>query len=262
MPRHRTHAIHIRDAFAALILGLALCARPHAQEMAVPAPPIEQPQQSTVSRIPVLAMMPLDSRGVGKNEVSAITDNLASKLQQSGKFRIMERSQMDQILKEQNFQQSGACDGNQCAVEMGKLLGIDRMVIGSVGLVGSTYTFNLRMIDVGSGEAVRTSARNHKGSIDEVLTDLVPAAVADLADLPQPTPIAMPLASTSEPAPAPAPANKGESLWPWLVGGAVVVAGGAAAAVLLTGGKSSSSSAGTSTGTNPTSADNHLIYTW
>lgn len=247
-------------SFVGIVAALMLCLAMNSQAASavnvtdtLPHPPV---------RLPVLAIMALDSRGVGQNEVSAITDNLVSKLQQCGKFRIMERSQMDQILKEQNFQQSGACDGSQCAVEVGKLLGIDRMVIGSVGLVGNTYTFNLRMIDVGSGEAVRTSARNHKGSIDEVLTDLVPAAVADMADPSQSTTSPMTTQDVPRsPSQAPSDPEKKASFWPWLVGGAVVAGGGAAAVVLLSG-KASSAAVPPVSGTATPNSDNHFQVTW
>ena len=200
----------------------------------------------------MVAIAPLESHGVGQSEVGAITDNLASRLQQTGKFRVMERSQMNQILGEQSFQQSGTCDGSQCAVEMGKVLGIDHLVVGSIGLVGTTYTFNLRLVDVGTGEALRSSARNRKGTIDEILTDLVPSAVADLADLPQPV---QPTAAAADSVPPPQAESKHKrGVWPWIVGGALVVGGGATAAVLLTQGSSGSS--------NPTTAPEHFKITW
>ncbi len=46
-------------------------------------------------------------------------------------FNIVERSRLEQIFKEQNLQMSGAIDDNQ-AVEIGKLLGIDALISGSV----------------------------------------------------------------------------------------------------------------------------------
>ena len=189
-------------------------------------------------RLPVVAISELDSKGVVASEVGVIAENIAVKLQQSGKFRIMERSQISQILREQNFQQSGACDGSECAVQIGKLLGIDRIVVGSVGRVGSTYSLNLRMVDVSTGEAVRTTARNRKGSIDDVLTDLVPLAAADLAEV---------------------GGERKAAIWPWVAGGAVAVGGvGIAAAVLLVGGNSSSGAVPASDGMT----QDHLKFTW
>lgn len=213
------------------------------------------PRDLVRSRLPNIAVATLESRGVNAEEVGVIADNLASKLQQSGKFRVMERSQMQQILKEQSFQQSGACDQGQCAVEMAKLLGIDRIMIGSVGKVGSTYSLSLRLVDVATGEALRSSARTRKGSIDEVLTELVPEAVADFTD----GAVVSQTASSGTAAPSESSESKGGSWWPWIAGGAVV-AGGATAAILLTGSKSSSTPV--ESPTSSTGTDNHLKFTW
>lgn len=166
-------------------------------------------QTPDADRIPVVAVAQLESKGVPPEQVDVIADNLAIRLQQTGKVRVMERSQMGQILKEQNFQQTGACDGSECAVQIGKILGIDRIVVGSVGLVGSTYSLSLRLVDVSSGEALRTSARNSKGTIDIVLTDLVPVAASDLAGV------------ATERQTVESDTTEHRAVWPWVLGGAV-----------------------------------------
>ncbi len=211
------------------------------------------------ARLPVVAITGLDSRGVTGNDVSVISDNLATQLQQSGKFRVMERSQMDKILREQNFQLSVGCEDNQCAVEIGKLLGIDRIVVGSVGLVGSTYSLNLRLVDVGTGEALQTSSRNRRGSIDDVLIELVPAAVADLSRQVTQTQVvtkAAPAPTPAAPAPVASESNKG-SVWPWILGGTVVAGGAATAYLLLNSGENSTPAPGP----NQTAPD-HFKITW
>jgi hypothetical protein len=202
------------------------------------------PVAATASKsLPTLAITSFESQGLGNTDIGAIRDNLISKLQQTGRYRVLERSQMEQILKEQGFQNSGVCDGSDCAVEMGKLLGIQQMVVGSAGVVGNTYTLNLRLVDVTTGEALSTSARNRKGTIDDVLIHLVPAAVADLSG-DRALADRLAVAGTRRP------------LWPWLVGG-VAVAGGGVAAVLLLGG-----SEGKPATAAPVSNDSHLVYTW
>jgi len=232
-------------ALAGAVLALAGMA-----SAAEPSKNVPMNRDLVKARIPVVAVATLESKGVGVNEAGVIADDLASKLQQSGKFRVMERSQMQQILKEQNFQQSGSCDQGQCAVEMAKLLGIDRIVIGSVGLVGSTYALNLRLVDVATGEALRTSARNRKGTIDDVLTDLVPEAVADLS------------APGTDAAPASAlqavAQESKASVWPWVLGGVAVAGAGTAAAILLSGSSSSTPAAAPST----SGTGNNLKFTW
>ncbi len=260
-----------RGAALALAIGLGLSGPSWAQASnSLPVPSnlssiaTSPSKVATKENLPVVAITTLESKGgVDPSEVSVIADNLAVQLQQSGAFRVMERSQMERILKEQNFQQSGACDGSQCAVEMGKLLGIDKMVLGSVGRVGQLYSLSLRLVDVGTGEAVRTTARNKKGTIEDVLTDLLPLASADLTKNSSPkSEPSTPLATKTAQEPTPTePVEKQKSktrLWPWLVGGAVVAGGGVAAVVLLSG-KSSTSSSGE---TPPPATENHFQVSW
>lgn len=86
--------------------------------------------------LPLVAVMPLDARKIDTTDALTLRDALSNDLIGTGEVRVMERAQIEAILKEQGFQQSGACDQNDCAVQVGKLLGIDRIVVGSVGKIG------------------------------------------------------------------------------------------------------------------------------
>lgn len=204
-----------------------------------------------MAKAPMVAVMPFQARGVDSNAVRMIEDAVADGLTRTGRVRLLERGQMSSILKEQGFQKSGACDGEQCAVQMGKLLGVEQGVLGSVGLVGKTYVLNARLIDVGTGEVRATSQRRLVGEIDKVLTDLVPQSVADLTG-----------SAEGASGSASAPASKDESrsssnAWVWWTLGGVAVAGGAVAALLLTGNKDASAS-----GNGGTTRTGSLDFTW
>jgi hypothetical protein len=75
---------------------------------------------------------------------------------------------MENILKEQGFQQTG-CTSEQCAIEMGQLLGVKQIITGSIGKVGSYSILNVRFIDVATGKIVFNESEQIKGSIEEVL---------------------------------------------------------------------------------------------
>jgi len=64
-----------------------------------------------------------DLKGSGMDQVTAtiVSDRLRSELVNSGVFRVMEREEMENILKEQGFQQSGGCDEASCLVQVGRL---------------------------------------------------------------------------------------------------------------------------------------------
>lgn len=77
---------------------------------------------------------------------------------------------MDEILKEQGFQQSGTCIESSCFIEEGQLLGVKNLVTGSVGKVGRTYSITVNLISVRTGEIEKVVSHSYAGSIDNLLT--------------------------------------------------------------------------------------------
>jgi hypothetical protein len=73
-----------------------------------------------------------------------------------GKVRVVDRANIQQILKEHEFQSSGVID-ESTAVEIGKLSGADIIVIGSVNRVGTLFYLNIKLIAVESAEIIGSS---------------------------------------------------------------------------------------------------------
>jgi hypothetical protein len=129
----------------------------------------------------MVAVNDFRGEGVAASSARIISDRIRSELVNSGLFRIIERSEMDNILKEQGFQQSGACDDQKCLIEVGQLLGVDRIIAGTVGRLGDLFTISMRMIDVGSGEIVATVNEDCRCSVEELVSKSAPAIVRKLA---------------------------------------------------------------------------------
>ncbi len=115
-----------------------------------------------------IAVLPLQANGISPSEAMVLTDELRSVMVQKGKYTVVERSNMESILTEQGFQLSG-CTSAECAVEAGKLLGVNKMVTGSVGKLGELYNINIRLFDVGTGRIEKTVSQKHEGSVEELL---------------------------------------------------------------------------------------------
>ncbi|MFH0921114.1 MAG: CsgG/HfaB family protein [Fibrobacterota bacterium] len=166
--------------------------------------------------IPSLAVNDLEARGITKDEALVLSDKLRSEIIQTGVFRLLERGKMDEILKEQGFQKSGACNESSCMIEMGQLLGVENLVAGSIGKVGESYSVSVRMFSVKTGEIQRDVSMTYKGKIDGLLEITIPAIAKKLSGL-----------ETNE--------KPKSHFWWWVAGGAVVVGGGAAVFVLTQG---------------------------
>lgn len=110
--------------------------------------------------------------GVQAGEAEIITDRLRIELFNTGRASIMERDQMKAIMKEQGFQASGVCSDDGCMVELGQMLGVERLVGGSIGKLGSMYLLNFRVIDVTTAKILTVVSLDIKGNIEEVVYKL------------------------------------------------------------------------------------------
>lgn len=118
-----------------------------------------------------VAVMDLDvAEGISAGEAQSIANRLETELSRLDTFVVLERRRMDDILEEQGFQQSGACDNTQCRVQIGQLLGVDRLVVGSLGKVGNVYSLNAKLLDVQTGAILRSHAIDTRGDLSQVLT--------------------------------------------------------------------------------------------
>jgi TolB-like protein len=107
--------------------------------------------------------------GLSQHETITLGNRLRSMLVKTNAFVVLERGQMDDILSEQGFQQTG-CTTTECAVEMGRMLNVQKMISGTIGKLGATYTIDLSLIDVQTAQIEKSFFRDYKGEIDGLLS--------------------------------------------------------------------------------------------
>lgn len=97
-----------------------------------------------------------------------LTDSVIYEFSRSDKYEVIDRGNMNKILGEQKFQMSG-CVAQECKVEAGQILGVGKIVNGSVGLVGKTYYLMLQLIDVKTGRVDLVAEDTCKCEVDELI---------------------------------------------------------------------------------------------
>ena len=115
-----------------------------------------------------IAVLDFDGDGVSQSETRTLTNRLRDEIFNTGIYIVLERGKMDEVLKEQGFQQTG-CVTSECAVEVGNMLGVQQMVAGSIGKVGTVYTVSARIFDVQTGEVLKSANYDHIGDIGQLL---------------------------------------------------------------------------------------------
>lgn len=109
------------------------------------------------------------SAGMDPAVKSPITDKIVEELVKSGKYKILDRANVAQVLKEKEFQLSSGLVGNEEIRRAGEYLGADLVVVASASRVGSTHVITVKMIDVLSGEITAQASGEMKGTIDVLL---------------------------------------------------------------------------------------------
>ncbi len=177
-----------------------------------------RPQQQKKLNV---AVMDFDARGgISKEEAATLSDAFQAELAGMGDFVLVDRQRIRQILEEQGFQQSEACSQVECIVEAGKILNVERMFAGTIGKVGELFSVNIQSIDIATAQIVSNRSRQHRGEVEELLSDIIPDLAKQMAaDL------------TGK-----AYEQEGGGGWIWWVLGIAVVGGGGVAAAMFLGG--------------------------
>jgi len=154
------------------------------------------------------------SQGLSSDEAATLTNKFRASLAKTQVYDVLERGEMESIMKEQDLSMSDLCDNAECAVEVGQLLVSKKIILGAIGKIGDTYSVTVRIIDVSTGKIDLAESEDYKGDTQGLL------GVFDR--------LAQKLTGT----------YRAPKTW-WYVGGAAVIGG---AAVLLLGGKSGGAS--------------------
>ena len=117
-----------------------------------------------------IAVVDFTGNNVSSGEVRALTDRLRVELFKTKYFKVIEREMMEEVLKEQGFQQSG-CSTDECMVQIGRLIGVQKIIGGSISKVGNIYSVSSRIVNVETGEIEKTEVYDHIGDIGQLLTN-------------------------------------------------------------------------------------------
>jgi len=132
--------------------------------------PAEEPRQQPITEPLMVGVLDLEANNIDAGEAKAITDRLRYYLGSQGVFSPIGRNQMYAILNEVGFQLSGACDTNECVIQVGKILGARKMIAGSISKVGTLYSLQVRILDIETS-TIEHQAYQDVDGIEKVLTE-------------------------------------------------------------------------------------------
>lgn len=134
-------------------------------------------QSETVAILPFGA-----AGGVDSTTASAVTEFVQNAFVQHSAYKVLERKQIQKILWEQSFQLTGATES---AVEAGKLLAVNRIAMGSLTKLGKEFTLVMNLVDVKTGEVLKSEKKSAQISIEDIDNVLIEPMVELLLSVKQ-----------------------------------------------------------------------------
>lgn len=134
--------------------------------------------------------------GVSQADVDGLCGMFTTGFRPAG-YTIIERSQIDRIISEQNMQRSKLTEDEM--VHIGELLNMSCIVIGDVNVVMGEYNVDVRVINVESGVVIATAGKAFTGSYGENMRTLAQTLAGKIAIKPGQTVPATPAPTPTQP---------------------------------------------------------------
>jgi TolB-like protein len=131
-----------------------------------------------------IAVLPFESKGIGGDlgEIDLL-DKLVTGFVNIGRFKVIERAQLEKILAEQKLGMSGILDASTAA-QIGKGIGVDGVVCGSITQGGNAVTIDARLIDTETAAIIAAKDAYSNGlslqNLSQMISDLAAKFKMDL----------------------------------------------------------------------------------
>lgn len=191
------------------IFGFLLC---------IPVPGISAPLNKPVCA--VLTFHP-DINSTEHYESRYITNRYSTLLEQLDIYEIMSPDKVTERLKDSKWQMVDTCNRKECALEAGRIIGVDYIIYGVLGHIGKLYSMDTTLLDVKKGKVINNATTDFEGSRNNFAKQAPPKNIQKLFGISTPPPgwekilsEGTPKKEVILPEPAPATAEKNIHIGP------------------------------------------------
>jgi hypothetical protein len=107
---------------------------------------------------PALAVADFTANNTSGSDAVVLTDLVRAAVIADGTYTVVDKNNMDKVLAGQAIPKSG-CTSEDCAVKLGKILNVQKMIVGTYSLLGTERFLTARLVDVESGRIEHSATR-------------------------------------------------------------------------------------------------------
>ena len=133
---------------------------------------------------PTLAVFNFEGKAISDDNMTLLLDTLISELYKTNAFIMVEEHQMNEIILEQKYDNLD-CRDQSCGTEIGMILGIKNIIIGTFEQIADSTIMKASIINVKDRETKKSVDKAYQGKL-EGLFPLIQIAAWEFADLDPP----------------------------------------------------------------------------
>lgn len=132
------------------------------------------------------AVLNITAQNVPAAEAALMTEFIKNELLNAGTYSIVEKQRLDAVISEQSFQHFGLTEA-EFAVELGKILSVNTIFIGTLGMIRNDRILAVRMVNVETGQIIKSvierefSARDASFAARRAVQALLGLAIDEIA---------------------------------------------------------------------------------
>jgi hypothetical protein len=130
---------------------------------------------------PRLAVIELDGTNTPPLQVALVSHIIRNAFVNTGLFVVLDRENMDKILKEQSLEKFGLFTGEDAA-QVGRILNVNKIVMGSIFSIQSGFFMEIRIVDVNTSHIEKS--KTQQCSDESILESCAQSLVYELCQIP------------------------------------------------------------------------------
>jgi len=126
-----------------------------------------------------IAILSIQSSTVARDNLDRVSDFIAENMEKQSNFKVLYLEDIRAMLKAEGQESLLLCYTDSCISKIGSIAGVDAVMIGGLGQIGSNYLFTLKFIDAIRYNVLNRESIRVTGDISKIL-DEIPSVVTKI----------------------------------------------------------------------------------
>jgi hypothetical protein len=119
-----------------------------------------------------VAVLDIQGTGVSQELLPTLTEVLTVEIAELGLYKVIAGRDIQSMLGFERQKDVLGCTDAACLAEIGGALGVDRIVASHIGMVGSTYVVNIKLINIRMANTEARVYETVRGEVDDLINTI------------------------------------------------------------------------------------------